>query len=188
MANDKKHKAPDKILDDINLRHDSEQKLDTGIKVSEAVKLAEEWWITKGQRYAKQNQLAQAANKAQGAFASLDPDSTNFLNSGLQHGRDWDQLTKTEKLMIVKTVHHHYVRVPNSPVDTAREEIDKLKRCWYCWERGDGFEQAVADEDLPTGESRPMCEAHAKERYPHIFDPDPLRIDHAGNYKGGKLH
>ena len=185
---DKKHKAPDKVLDDPNLRHDSEATLDTGIKVSEAVKLAEEWWITKGQRYAKQNKLAQTANMMQGAFANLNPDSPNFLNSGLYHARGWDKLTRDEKLRIVKTVHHHYVRVPNAELDFASEEIAKLARCWYCWERGDGFEQATADEDLPTGESRPMCEQHAKERYPHLFDPDPLRVDHAGNYDPDKLN
>ena len=178
---DNKHKSADPVLDDPRLAHDSEVRLDTGMSAADAYQLAREWWETKGKRYAKQQHANRKADPMQGAFATLDPDRDDFLNSGLHWGRDWDDLTKNEKLRVIKTVHHHYVRVPNTDFDAAAEAIAALKFCWYCRQRGDDVE-ATCDEDLPMGESRPMCDGCGKERYPWLFDADPLRIDSPGNY------
>ncbi len=89
-----------------------DQRLDTGMKVTEAMKRAEAWWAKTGSKQMRQHHMRQRESLT-GAFASLDPDNPSFLPSGIIHGKEWDALTKREKLMIIKTWHHFYVRRPD---------------------------------------------------------------------------
>lgn len=98
---------------------DPDSTLDTGMRVNEALARASLWWGKTGRKEMKLHAKRQAKSPAAstpglgGAFASLNPDSENFLPSAIIHGEPWDQLTKREKLIIVKAWHHFFVRVPD---------------------------------------------------------------------------
>lgn len=91
-------------------------KLDTGMKAEEAVRRACNWWESKGRTEMRLHQMRQAEpvggsnNGAGASFAVLDPDNPNFLPSGIINGLPWDQLTRDEKLRVVKAWHHYFVR------------------------------------------------------------------------------
>lgn len=99
---------------------DPDARLDTGMKVGEAIARASVWWEKGGARLMKQELARQAKSPASadkgmgGAFASRDPDSEDFLPSGLIHGDPWEILDKREKLMVVKVWHHFMIRVPDT--------------------------------------------------------------------------
>ena len=157
MPKPKTDPAADKALDDAKAA-DSSERLDTGMRVSEAVRRAAEWWDKTGSEEMRRHGQRQA--EAKRSFATLDPDDPNFLPSGIMHGYVWDDLKWHEKLRVVKAWHHEMIRKPDmAPVDYDRPPVVPWK-CFYC----DGI--ALFDEDLPTGESRPMCESHVASRYP----------------------
>ena len=96
---------------------DGDDRLDTGMKVSEAMRRAEHWWTHKGSAMMRQHNLRQQKDIALGGlggqFASLDPDSKNFLPSRILAGTPWDALTKSEKHRVIKVWHHFHVRSPD---------------------------------------------------------------------------
>ena len=76
-------------------------RLDTGMKVTEAAKRAEHWWNTVGAKMLANSEFTdQASDK-------------NYLASGLLQGLPWDGLTKREKLNVVKVWHHFTIRRPD---------------------------------------------------------------------------
>lgn len=77
-----------------------DQLLDSGMKVSEAIARARQWWDARGRR-----QIA--------TFAAAGCDDANFIPSGILNGEEWDRLTKAEKLKVCKTWHHMFVRRPD---------------------------------------------------------------------------
>jgi hypothetical protein len=93
-------------------------RLDTGMRPEEAIRRATNWWNNKGRRTMKlhlrrQSEPVGGSNNGAGvAFASQNPDSENFLPSGVIHGVPWDELTRDEKLRVVKAWHHEHVRKP----------------------------------------------------------------------------
>jgi len=98
---------------------DRDARLDTGMKIKEAVQRAANWWERTGRKQMQRELQRQAkpvggADKgAGGAFASLDAQSANFMPSGIIHGEPWDALGKRERMMIVKIHHHFTVRNPD---------------------------------------------------------------------------
>ena len=157
MPKPKTDPAADTALNDA-VAVDSEARLDTGMRVSEAMRRASEWWDKTGSEEMRKHGQRQA--EAKRPFATLDPDDDNFLLSGIIHGFKWDVLDREEKLCVVKAWHHHMIRVPDMcPGADERPPCDPLK-CFYCGEI------ATFDEDLPDGTSRPMCENHMASRYP----------------------
>lgn len=98
---------------------DPDARLDTGMKVGEAIQRASAWWEGNG-RSIMQTELKRQAtqiggpdNGAGGAFASNNVDSLNFLPSGVIQGKPWEALTDRECVMIVKAWHHFNVRNPD---------------------------------------------------------------------------
>ena len=83
----------------------SDDRLDTGMKVTEALHRAEQWWQKIGRHL---------IHKHDSETASLNPESANFIPSGIVNGLPWDELTKREKLAITKHWHHAYVRKPQT--------------------------------------------------------------------------
>ena len=83
----------------------NEDRLDTGMTASEALKRAEHWWQKFGRHL---------IHKQDSETASLDPESANFIPSGIINGLPWDELTKREKLHITKAYHHNFVRKPQT--------------------------------------------------------------------------
>lgn len=92
------------------LDHDSDERLSSGMKVSEAVTRASAWWERKGRKMMRQQRLKGSRNA--GFFNVTDPDNPNFIPSSIVAGKPWDALTKTEKLAVVKAWHWHYVQAP----------------------------------------------------------------------------
>lgn len=86
---------------------DPDARLDTGMKVKEAIRRAAGWWEGSGRKLMKLKGMSKTA------FATLDTSSENYNPSGLLAGLEWSALTKREKLMVVKTYHHFSVRKPD---------------------------------------------------------------------------
>ncbi len=92
-----------------------EERLDTGMKVGEAIARAAAWWERKGRRLMKSRNF----DKENRAFKFFNPnpgtiaEASNWLPSGIMAGELWEDLTRQEKLQITKLWHHHHVRVPN---------------------------------------------------------------------------
>lgn len=97
------------IIDHRDVRHDSEARLATGIRIDQLVRETERWWTSKGRKAASHSRRSQVRQRRGvrtnwGPF-TLDPDDGNFLPSGLIHGWPWDRLSKDEKLRCVKAYH-----------------------------------------------------------------------------------
>lgn len=94
------------------LNRGMEGRLDTGMKVEEAIQRASSWWNHKGRHLAK--------SELRGRFTSDDPDSENHTPNGILLGLPWDDLgcgdvdrRKLEQLKIVKVWHHFAIRRPD---------------------------------------------------------------------------
>jgi len=98
---------------------DLDDRLDTGMKVKEAIHRASQWWESTGRAEMITQKRRQAkpvggADKGAGAsFASDDEDNINFLPSGLLHGKPWAELTRNEQIRVVKSWHHFHIRNPD---------------------------------------------------------------------------
>ena len=71
-------------------------RLDTGMRVEEAVRRARHWWDGQGRK------LMRAKVTKAG----------EIQQSGIANGETWDMLTREECLNVVKAWHHFFVRVP----------------------------------------------------------------------------
>lgn len=91
-----------------NALRGADERLDSGMKVGEAIERARLWWTALG-----------ASQIARSRFAT-DKD----IPSGILHGLPWDRLTREEKLRIVKVWHHFHIRRPDvleiDPAETFR--------------------------------------------------------------------
>ncbi len=102
---------------------DKDAKLDTGMSAREAIMHATNWWNNKGRHIMRQHNLRQSEpvggsnNGAGASFATLNPDSPNFLPSKILAGKPWDDLNRDERARVVKVWHHQFVRVPQKPVE-----------------------------------------------------------------------
>lgn len=157
-------KADNKILAFDRTHTAAEQRLDTGMKVGEAMNRAMLWWESTGRALVKDKNFG-SDNPGFGAFTpnpSNDEQADNYFPSGIMAGLPWADLTREEKLRIVKTWHHHHVRAAEMD---PQDYIDKPKppgTCFYC------DQPSIAYEDLP-GQSREMCAEHFEDRYPEEF-------------------
>lgn len=141
-----------------------DQRLDTGMKVGEAVDRAALWWETTGRKLARDKNNA-ADNPGFGSFTP-DPQTPeqalNSYPSGIMAGKPWSDLTRDEKLRVTRAWHHHHVRAQIIDPECYLREKKMPGTCFYC------HEPSVAWEDLP-GESREMCVEHWKHRYPREY-------------------
>ena len=102
-------------------------RLDTGMKVTEAIARAAAWWDRIGRHGVKAsnfNQVLIQKVHAQGRGPLLKrTDKEQDLPSGILRGLQWDELSKVEQKEIVKAWHHEQVRVPlvgQAIVDAAK--------------------------------------------------------------------
>lgn len=84
-------------------------RLDTGMKASEAVARAEAWWNATGRKM----------------ILDACSDAVMRQLSGVLGGAPWDQLTKREKLAVVKVWHHFKIRRADT-LDIAPDAPFKL--------------------------------------------------------------
>lgn len=75
---------------------DPDARLDTGMKVSEAIARAAAWWDKLGRKEMRKS----AGQQGQ------------VRESGIVSGEPWELLNREEKLNVVKAWHHFHVRVP----------------------------------------------------------------------------
>lgn len=87
---------------------DTNARLDTGMKVFEAVTRTAWWWEKTGRAL-----MLKEGSATERAFASADPDDENFIPSGIINGLPWPALSKREKHRLVKFWHHFNVRNPD---------------------------------------------------------------------------
>lgn len=113
----------------LTITNPMEGKFDTGMTIREAVHHTQAWWLKTGQKEMKlhkmrqKNSVANATKGLGGEFASEDPDSDNFMNSGIIHGRNWDDLDKREKLQLIKHWHHEHIRKPQQLAPSATQVL-----------------------------------------------------------------
>lgn len=86
---------------------DPDARLDTGMKVSEALAGASKWWGKTGRHAMRKDGTA-----GHDFIVSHDPDHPNYVPSGILNGKTWDLLTTAERAFIVKAWHHEFVRKP----------------------------------------------------------------------------
>lgn len=86
---------------------DPDARLDTGMKVSEALASASHWWGKTGRHAMRKD-----GSKGSDHVVSRDPDSPNYIPSAILNGEPWDLLNRTEKAFVVKAWHHEFVRKP----------------------------------------------------------------------------
>ena len=102
----------------------SEERLHaSGMKVSEAVRKARQWWDELGGRQKMSRQLNKEGNvridgrkftpsNGKSAAILIPGERSAEIHSGILQGLPWDRLTKREQLAIIKTWHQEYVVSP----------------------------------------------------------------------------
>lgn len=84
---------------------DLDDRLDTGMKIREAIANACYWWNKTGRHLMRKD-----GAKGSELAVTLNPESENFSPSGILNGQTWDHLDTREKLQVTKAWHHFYVR------------------------------------------------------------------------------
>ena len=93
-------------------------KLDTGMRVDEAIRRAQAWWaewrgaIREGFNQATDTKAIGPGKRVPGIVVHTA--HKDYLPSGILSGKRWDKLTEAEQLQIVKIWHHNHVRDPMS--------------------------------------------------------------------------
>jgi len=110
---------------------DLDTRLKSGMKASEALKGAQEWWQRAG-RYAMKktanretvgHKFIPASTGLSGGSAAIliKGEDVDVIPSGILRGLEWDRLTRREQLQIVKHWHHHFVYLPMVNPDGTEE-------------------------------------------------------------------
>ncbi len=109
----------------------TDQRLRSGMKASEAIKLAEQWWTTKGRQLAQRiNNTEREAGRFRPAAGGLPAIAIRgnrrpSIRSGILTAQPWAMLTKREQLQVVKAWHHWYVVLPTlHPDDYPADSIE----------------------------------------------------------------
>ncbi len=106
-----------------------DDKLDTGMKVGEAISLASAWWNKTGRHALPKNFNQEQTVKVRSSFADFPAviirDEETVVPAGILNGVSWDDLTKDEKRQVVRVYHHWHVRVPNRdrPKATKTDQV-----------------------------------------------------------------
>lgn len=86
---------------------DPDARLDTGMKVKDAIASARHWWDKTGRHAMRKD-----GGKGHAVAVSLDPEDPNYIPSGILNGEPWDTLNNRERLFITKAWHHEHIRKP----------------------------------------------------------------------------
>lgn len=145
--------------------HEAEQqRLDSGMRVGEAINRACMWWENKARKIIRETRTP--GNKGAGFF-TLDPQDEkgleNSLPSGIMRALPWSDLTREEQLQVTKVWHHQFVRVPNVDPELYLKALEHPGYCFYC---GGVRKVSAFLEQLPGAKEREMCVDHFKDRYP----------------------
>lgn len=86
-----------------------DERLQSGMKISEAIERASLWWDRAGRHQMRKDGI-RGSDKA----VSLDPESANYSPSGILNGQPWSDLDDRERLQIVKAWHLHFIWKPQT--------------------------------------------------------------------------
>ena len=105
------------ILDAPDLQHDDERRLTSGIKVKDAVAMAAIWWAAIGQKEMRSARLS--GNPGASTFnpnPTTDQEALNSFPSGIMMAKSWPDLSRDEKLRVVKIWHQsiYLNKIPKS--------------------------------------------------------------------------
>lgn len=106
-----------------------DERLSSGMKLGEAMKSAQEWWIKKARRMffdMKQHQIKTTG----GEFVSGNPEDRNFINSGVLNALPWGDLNSREKVEVMVAWHNSHVKV---------KDFSNLKKADYVM--GAGYQE-----------------------------------------------
>lgn len=101
----------------------SDDRLDTGMRTDEAVRLASAWWNDVGR-----HELRQVANSEQDAnrfrpstekspAILIKGETRAVVPSGILNGLRWDDLDRREQMRVVQVWHHYKIRLPQANGD-----------------------------------------------------------------------
>lgn len=106
-----------------------DERLSSGMKLGEAMKLAEKWWTSVARRTfadMRQHQIKTSG----GSFSSSNPDDPSFINSGILNGHVWGVLNGREKVEVMVAWHNSHVKV---------KDFSNLKKADYVM--GAGYQE-----------------------------------------------
>lgn len=106
---------------------DPSKKLSSGMTVEEAMFRASKWWGRIGRNIFR-DMKAHQKKENDGEFSSDNPDSENFLSSGILNAKPWVRLTDRERIEIMIKWHTSFIVVA---------DLTNLKSPTY--EMGKGF-------------------------------------------------
>ena len=118
------------------MTHDPNARLDTGMKVTEAISLASRWWDKSGRHAIPANFNIEQTVKTRpstGKFPAIAIRSQEtVLPANILNGVPWDGLTDAERRQIVRVYHHFFVRVPQAeaPQPTATDQVLAMECDW----------------------------------------------------------
>ncbi len=109
---------------------DKAARLDTGMRVDEAIDAARKWWtewrgaIARGFNAVEDKPTVRPGVPGAPAFV-IAGESRQDLPSGILSGLPWDELSEREQLQVVKTWHHFRVRDPMAADFEYREALER---------------------------------------------------------------
>lgn len=101
--------ADEPVLDDPRLTHDSDLRLRSGMKAREAVDRAAIWWERRGRNEMRLARLI--GNPGAAAFnpnPTSEAEAMNSFPSGILKAHAWVDLSRDEKLRVVKIWHRQH--------------------------------------------------------------------------------
>lgn len=108
----------------------SDQRLDTGMTIGEAIRRAETWWgefrgaVRRDfNRHRAAPKVRASGRRAPGLIIRAAEEET--LPSGILSGKAWGKLTDQERVFVVKVWHHQHIREPL--IDVAETEAKRFK-------------------------------------------------------------
>lgn len=106
-----------------------DDRLQSGMKASEAVVRAELWWDGKGRRLIPREFNRAVEGRKVGNGFTIAGDIVDVVPSGILRGLEWSFLDRREQLLVTKWWHHWFVVVKDIENPTvSADDRDMIKR------------------------------------------------------------
>ncbi len=118
---------------------DLDERLDTGMKLGEAIERGAKWWdkwrLYFREQMVQRNRTRMTPNAP--GFTSDDVwvDENNHIPSGILQGWKWDDLKPNEQARVVKVWHHFFIRLEQDGGHMWDKGVCKLcRKPYFLWE------------------------------------------------------
>jgi hypothetical protein len=110
---------------------DPAARLSSGMKVTEAVKLASAWWDETGRHIIDtkfNKRRMQGTVRAMGVSSGIHIrlSDIDIIPSGILRGKPWAELVNREQLQVIKIWHHFYVVLNETPPEDYPEQTKEM--------------------------------------------------------------